>query len=88
MSEEAQVRWNHAADAILGMALAMAMAVGGYYVNQLDKRDKAQDEALIDHSQRITRNEKEIEFATRKFSQIDEKLDELLHEVRAIRERP
>lgn len=88
MTRQAEIRWTHAIDAVLGVALTLSIAIGGYYVNQMDQRDKRQDELLQDHAWRITKNEKEIEFATRKFIDIDNKLDEVLKEVRSLRERP
>lgn len=91
-------------DAIIGGVVAVAIAIGAYYANQIDSRDAEQDKRinehqikseqadrehetlLAEHAHRITSNEKEIEFATRKFVAIDSKLDELLKEVRQLRE--
>ena len=77
MSNSSNSLWTHAIDAVLAVAMTISLAVGGYYVNQLDARDKLQNARLDDYAYRITRNEKDLEYAIRRFDLIDGKLESL-----------
>lgn len=67
----------------LNVLAAFLMAIGGYWVQQIDSKNFSQDEAIQQNRELGVRNETHIEYSLKKFDSIDAKMDKLLDAVQA-----